>query len=215
MTQTRKYNLNNLNYKECKKALRASYILRDLSFDREYSNSLPTHGVILHGDVGHHELLDCLDAFLFDDENYPQAVYDFASLNKGFIAMIRDIVCMIDNMDETMENDIRKLFENALENMNSLADIEAEIAKEQLKRDPLTNKFIKPRFPLKNLIYTMAIATLLITLECKYNNIMRIDINQSSFRGLNPMNMHPFRYWEWRSGRSISEMLQRQYKLDA
>lgn len=215
MTQTRKYNLNNLNYKECKKALRASHILRDLSFDREFSNSLPTHGVILHGDVGHHELFDCLDAFLFDDENYPQAVYDFASLNKGFIGMIRDIVCMIDNMDETMENDIRKLFEKALENMNSLADIEVEISKEQLIRDPSTNKFIKPRFPLKNLIYTMTIATLLITLECRYNYIMHIDIKHSSFKGLNPMNMHPFHYWEWRSGRSISEMLQRQYKLDA
>jgi hypothetical protein len=151
------------------------------------------------------EIYDFLRTFLVNWEAYPQEIYDFKTLNHDFILTCKNIMHVIDTMDETMEDEVKKFYLDTLKKMNELADVEKQIVMEQQMRDPVTKKFIKPTFDIKLLIYTVSLATLLLDLKLKYNVVMRI--NGSGRKS-------PFSQWQKESGYDIQEMVQRQYLDD-
>ena len=187
-----------------RKGIQNEHILYSLSHWRGGWNKPTGSGAFgsMPSGCRHHELFDFIRTFMVDETSYPQEVYDFRTLNHQFIIICKNIVDIIDTMDETMEDIVKELYVTSLANMNVLADIECQIVMEQHMRDPVTKKFVKPKFNINYLIYTVTIATLLMHLSQQYDRVMRLDpITQKS----------PFFEWEHQSGYDDQEMVQRQY----
>lgn len=196
-------------YTERKQGIQNAFLLYSLTHWR--SGMFPPTGTGAGADLpsgcGPHEILDFLESFMMEEKFYPQEIYDFKSLNRQFLVVCKQIVNMMDSMDETMEDIIKQLYIDSLDNMDKLADVECQIIKGQQERDPVTKKFIKPPFKIEHLIYTVTIATLLFYLDMKYDRVMRID---QSFE--NRFN-RAYYDWERESGHDKSEMVQRQYSI--
>ena len=193
------------HYKETKKGIQNAFLLYSLSHWRHGVTMPSVCGANLPNGCGPHELLDFIETFMMDEESFPQEVFDFKTLNRKFVLICKQIVNTIDSMDETMEDIVKQLYLNTFDNMNTLADVECRILREQQERDPVTKKFIKPSFKIENLVYTITLATLLFYLDMKFDRIMRVD--QCFSNRLN----RPYYDWEKQSGHNIEEMIQRQY----
>lgn len=193
------------HYKEAKQGIQNAFLLYSLSHWRHGVTMPSVCGANLPNGCGPHELLDFIETFMMDEESFPQEVFDFKTLNRKFVLICKQIVSTINSMDETMEDIVKQLYLNTFDNMNTLADVECRILREQQERDPVTKKFIKPSFKIENLVYTITLATLLFYLDMKFDRTMRID--QCFGNRLN----RPYYDWEKQSGHNIEEMIQRQY----
>lgn len=191
--------------KALRKGIQNAHLFMHLSWWRwpAANGHKPTGAADLHLGPRWSELYDFLRTFLVNWEAYPQEIYDFKILNHDFILICKNIMHVIDTMDETMEDVVKELYLNTLQNMNLLADIEKQIVMEQQMRDPVTKRFIKPTFDIKLLIYTVSLATLLQYVRIKYDVVMRSNNSCQKFFQL-----------EQESGYDIHEMVQRQYLDD-
>ena len=111
---------------------------------------------------------------LNNTENYPQAVFDFKSLHEQFLPMFRNACEIVENLDETQTWLARRLYQDTLENLEVLSNVECTILREQHERDPETGKFKHPKFWIGHLLYTIALGTLLNLLELKFDDVMRM-----------------------------------------
>ena len=116
--------------------------------------------------------LDDLATALFNEEYFPQDVYDFRSVNTQFLEVVANAFDIIDNLKSSQHDLARKLYANTLDNMKQMADFECLITREQYLRDPATKDFIKPRFDCELLGYCGILQELLCYLECMYEDVI-------------------------------------------
>jgi len=116
--------------------------------------------------------IENLAAALFDEETFPQTVYDFQSVHTDFLKIVSNALEIIENLDSTQHDLARELYKNTLENMRQMADFECHITHQQYIKDPITKQFVKPRFDCSYLGYCGILADILRTLEGCYDEII-------------------------------------------
>lgn len=145
------------------------------------------------------QLYDALKIILTDKEKYPQDVFDFQTLNKKFLKMVKNAIDIMDNLDETQHDIARQLFLNLLDGMRQLSEVESRLVVEQKERDPKTHRFLHPKYDIFNNIYTITLGTLIQKLEFRYNRVNRlnyVDVRIWREKSENKGQWHPLCSWE-------------------
>ena len=158
------------------------------------------------------ELYAALEHILTDGSRYPQNVFDFKTANTDFLKFVKNAVCIIANLDETQHDVARQLFVNLLDGMKEMSEFESRLVKEQQERDPVTNRFIHPKYDISNNIYTLTIGTVIDMLEWQYNIVNRMDLAATEAWRNMPENK---RMWNlissWEEEKSICQYIKAQY----
>ena len=168
--------LEQKHYNEIRKQVHNDWLIVKLKTDG-YSMFDNKRQASIHLDCDMHELIECLEDYLFDETRYAQSIYDFKTINRQFMSVVKNFVAIMDNLDETQDDIAKQLVSNTIENMESLSNIECHIVKEQHERDASTGKFKKEKFDTMQLIYTDLLDALLFKFVMHYDNVMRIQRN--------------------------------------
>lgn len=145
------------------------------------------------------ELYGALQIILTDKERYPQDVYDFQTLNKEFLKLVKNAINIMENLDETQHDIARQLFLNLLDGMRQLSEVESKLVVEQKERDPQTHRFLHPKYDISNNIYTLCLGTLIFKLEGFYMRANRMSLTDWEIWQRQPENKgmwYPFSSWE-------------------
>lgn len=119
------------------------------------------------------ELYNYVEPILTDEKRYPQDVFDFKTVNEQFLPILQNACLIIECLDETQTWLARRLYQDTIQNMDAMSRIEVQIIEEQHLRDPVTNKFVKPKFDTRRLYYTTILATMLHLLDEQFKTTMR------------------------------------------
>lgn len=116
--------------------------------------------------------IENLAAALFDEETFPQTVYDFRSVHEDFLKVVANALDIIDNLESSQHALARELYTNLLDNMQQMASFECFITKQQYLKDPKTGNFVKPRFDCTYLGYCGILADVLSSLKGFYDDVI-------------------------------------------
>ena len=122
------------------------------------------------------ELIEAMVQIMFEEDSYPQRVYDFITLNCDFIMFVKALFCFIDKFDETNGKLVKEMLNVIINAMKKLSEIECQIVKEQQMRDVITGRFLKPTFNINYLVYTYTLASVINAMKSQYNKVNRIEV---------------------------------------